>query len=645
MNNRQNYYYEFGAYRIDVSNNILLQNNEIVHLSPKLFETLLILIEKNGQMVSKEELFNRLWSQTFVEESNLSQNIFQLRKILKNGDQDLNYIETLPKRGYRFTAKVKKVFTQLHEIVENEKTKDKWEIEKGIERNEKEFRFQNGANYFSKSKLIFATLSCLLLLFCLGAFLFLIPSKTKGKVEKKLNTNHSIAVLPFKHIGETKADEHLQTGIADALTTKLSNLRQLTVRPTSAILQIKKDEPRQIGEELAVETILTGVIQQNDGRIRVTAQLINVKDGDTIWAEKFDISNQGIFDLQDNISEKVLQSLKVQMNADDSNKINKRYTENVEAYQAYSRGRYFWAMSSRNDLAKSIEYFQQAIKIDPNYALAYSGLADAQIFISSKNTGKSIALENQKLAKINALKALEIDDSLAEPHTTLAAIIFEESGDWGTAEKEFLKAIELNPNYSVGHNWYSLHLLAMGDFEKAEIELKKALEIDPVSPSMTSALGQIYYYQKKYDLAIAQYEKSLELDREFARTKVYLGLALLEVGQDERALSLFSEIDKIYPIHTVSKTALGSFYAKNGQEKEAQKILQILNNVEKPSVYENYGIAVINAHLGNIEKALDILESLSPYRNINMIVRIKFDPKLDLLRKEERFQKIVQQLP
>jgi DNA-binding winged helix-turn-helix (wHTH) protein/TolB-like protein/Tfp pilus assembly protein PilF len=611
------FYYEFGKYRLNPTDKSLWRDNQVVALTPKQIEILLLLLENAGNTVSREEFFNLIWGGTFVEEANLTQNVFQLRKTLSENHGRAEFIETVPKRGYRFAAPCRK-----------SENKGNPTIEKRLATVEKTrlFNFRN------------LVLACLFIcLLTLGYFFFF---RSKSNSTASNPPNSTIAILPFKEIGN-QSDKQLEIGLADALITKLSGLKNIAVRPTSAVMQTKQTEPIQIGRELNVEIILSGTIQRENEQLRVTVQLVRVADGNTLWAETFDGSSKNIFDIQDEISEKILQTLQKQINPEENRQITKRHTNNPAAFEAYSRGRYFWTTGSNTDLDKSIQYFQKAIELDPRYALAYSGLADAQLFYTNGVAGTKVATEYFRLAKMNALKALEIDSSLAEPHTTLAAIIFEENDDWAEAEKEFLKAIEINPNYAVGRVGYSLHLLGQGDFEKAKSEMKKALEIDPVSPSMVNALGQIYYFEKSYDLAIEQFQKAIELDPDFARAKVYLSLSLMEVNRKEEALIMLEKVYGGYRFHSGAKTALGWLYANLGNRNKAQEILQELEKTQNPHIFDKYAIAIINAELGNTDKAFVILEEISKFRNLSLLLRLKFDPKINQLRQDKRFEKLL----
>ena len=633
MEHRIESIFVFGNYKLDPEGQVLLCNNEIVPLTPKLFETLRLLVENGGRTLSKETFLTSLWPDTFVEESNLAQYIFHLRRMLGENSDGQTYIKTVPRRGYQFVAPVKVVLaTPVN----------------GITYSSPDTGGDNGSGATRAGKRsVSRTWRYIAFAFPLFAILFLAlyivvwRQPQSAPASQPAPGKESIAVLRFKHIGEVGSDADLGMGMTDALITKLSNLTNIKVRPTSSIINTGQTDPMEIGRELMVDTVLDGTIQSTGDVIRVTVQLINVRDGVTIWANKFDSGAKDVFAVQDSISEQVSLSLVNRLNQTEIARLNKRHTNNLAAYEAYSRGRYFWATSSRTNFSKAVEYFEKAIELDPGYALAYSGLADAQILVASTLTGTSSAVENEKSAKANVLRALELDGSLAEPHATLAAITFQEGGDWNAVEKEFLVSIELNPNYSVAYNWYSLHLLAQGQFATAETMMRRALEIDPVSPSMTTALGQIYYFGKQYDLAIKQFEKSIELDPKFVRANVYLALSLGAIGKDEQAVQLMESVSRDYPTYTNVKTALGYLYSKSGRPGDAKKMLSRLEKIENPSVFEKYGIALINLHLGNREKSIEILKEISSFRSLNLIVRLKFDPELNILRQDKEFEDLL----
>src|SRR5262249_45528673 len=375
MFRQDNSIYEFGPFRLDPAEKTLSKDGESVALTPKAFDTLLILIEKSGRLVEKEELMKQLWPDTFVEENSLSQNIYLVRKALGEESQGARYIETVPRRGYRFNAPVREVSGGDAAI----------RAQLPVRNNEAtiEAPATAGSHFhltslphprrFSKT-LLFALTPALMLL-----AIWLIWSATRHSVagfEAK-----SIAVLPFKPLGPLGAeasDAHLGLGITDAMISRFSGIQQITVRPTSAIFRYDGQpyDPFKVGRELDVDAVLEGTLQQVGDRIRVTVQLINVHNGAPLWSDTFDEKFTDVFAVQDAIAEQVAQALKLRLTTDERSHRTWRSTENPEAYQAYARGLFFWNKRTEDGLSRSIEYFNQALAEDPHYALAWAGLAD-----------------------------------------------------------------------------------------------------------------------------------------------------------------------------------------------------------------------------------------------------------------------------
>lgn len=323
--------YQFGPFCLDAEERVLLREGRLVPLPAKALSTLLVLVLSRGQLVEKEVLIEKVWPEEFVEEGNLAQHIFMLRKALGETVENVKYIETVPRRGYRFVAPV----------------------------SERRKEFAEVANDVSKRITL------------------------KKDTPERLVDIPSIAVLPFETLGATTQDEYLGLGIADALITRLSKLRKVKVRPTSAVRNAMKDNAVSVGRALKVATVLEGTIQKWDEYIRVTVQLVSIRDGATLWAERFDEKFTNIFAIEDSISEKAATALTVKLTAEEQELLAKRYTENTQAHQAYLKGRYFFARRSQESLTKSIEYFELAIRIDPDYAIAYAGLAECYCMLIS----------------------------------------------------------------------------------------------------------------------------------------------------------------------------------------------------------------------------------------------------------------------
>src|SRR5205085_450283 len=455
MSKQVAYFYDFGPFRLDVAERLLMRNTEVVSLTPKVFDTLLVLVEAGGHLVEKGELLSTLWPDSYVEESSLAQNISLLRKALGEGPGEHQFIQTVPKRGYRFIADVRKVPSNgTNEQVLHERTHTQILIEEVDDRtdephtaiNIKPLRFPAAR---AQSWRRYVLLACaVLIMTAAGAYyLHMRARNNTGAAQIK-----SIAVLPFKTIGAQETDEQLGLGMADAIIIKLETLQQPVTLPTSSVFKFTErgQDPFSVGRQLGVDAILDGTVQRAGERVRVTAQLINVKDGRTLWAGKFDEQYSNIFALQDSISEQLASALIPRLTSDDRERLAKRQTQNPEAYQDYLTGIYFWNKRSKEGLTKAIGYFQQAINKDPNYALAYAALADCYCLDMNYNYNIVPPQESNKAQAVAARKAIALDDTLAEAHAALAAVLINER-DRAGAYREYQRALELNPNYAVAH--------------------------------------------------------------------------------------------------------------------------------------------------------------------------------------------------
>jgi TolB-like protein/Tfp pilus assembly protein PilF len=445
----------------------------------------------------------------------------------------------------------------------------------------------------------------------------------------------SIAVLPFKLLGAGENDKYLTMGFADVLITRLGSLNRIVLRPTSAVFKYTDAEQDALaaGKELKVDAVLEGSIQKAGGRLRVTARLLRVRDGESMWAETFNGRLADPFAVQDEMSERLAVALALNPAEDEKRLLTRRYTESIEAYQAYARGRYLWNKRDPGSFKKAIEYFEEAIKIDGDYALAYAGLADCYSLLVSylmipQNDGFP-------KARVAAQRALEIDDTLTEAHTSLAKILQLYDWNWEEAEKEFRRAIELNPNYATAHQWYGEYLISMGRFDEAEAEMKLALELDPVSPAINVAQGFPYYYNRKYDEAIAAYKKAFDLDPTSDLTHARLFAAYCQKRMYDEAIAEYVAVYVNYPqFQERVKTA----YAASGITGFWEMHLPSSQR-EK----QKWQIARVYANLNNKVEALMWLEKAVDGREHNMTL-LKVDPEFDSLRSEPRFQELLKRM-
>lgn len=630
-------FYEFGPFRLDASDRLLLRDGKLVPLKPKVIDTLLLLVENSGRVVAKDELLGALWPDSFVEESNLTQNIYALRKALGAGQPP--FIETIPRRGYRFAAAVKKLTDAAASSSTDGPaggaavpTENTWE---GSEQDPStDGPAPAGRDGYRRlnSRLLYVSA---LLLLSAAALVYVWRSGEAGRPAAGAGVK-SIAVLPFKSLRAEAGEDFAGPGMADALITKLSNIKNLNVLPTSAVLKFGGPDcdPLAAGRTLGVDSVLDGRVQRDGGRIRVTVQLLRTADGAPLWAGQFDENFTDVFAVQDSISDQVTRVLAPRLSGEERERLQKHYTENADAYQAYLKGRYFWNKRTAEGFKKGIEYFRQAIAQDPDYALAHAGLADCYARLNER--GLPPAEDTAPRAKAAVMKALALDDSLAEAHATLGFIKFRFEWDFPGAAQEYQRAIRLNPNYAVAHQWYAFYLLATDRQPEALGQLERARQLDPVSLNASSALGSYYYFTRQYDRAVELLQKAIEMEPGFAEAHWTLGLAYEQKGLGKQAADQFRKAQDLSGGGDGPGAALGHLYAVTGKAGEARRLIDELRETSKRRYVPPYEVAVIYAGLGEQELALAWLEKAYDERSLRP-VWLKFDPRLDGLRADSRF--------
>ena len=453
--------------------------------------------------------------------------------------------------------------------------------------------------------------------------------------------SRSLAVLPFQVLRvEEKADEFLGMGLADAIITKLSNLQRIMVRPTSAVVKYFDGTHNILaaGQELNVGYVLDGRIQRAGDRLRLTVQLVRIRDGSPLWAAKFDENYTDLFTVEDSISEQVADALVPRLTGEEREVLLRRETENSDAYRAFLKGRYFWNRFTPEDFAKALEYFREAVRLDPHYAQAHVGIADyynwAAIF------GLGTPGENFPPAKAAAIRALELDDSLAEAYAALAFTNLCYDWDWETAEQRFRRAIELNPNYGPAHQWYSNLLAAQGRFAEAIAEIKRAQEINPLSLMDRSIGGWTYYHARQYHLAERELKAIVDTERNFTNSYLILGFVYERLARYEEAIEYLDKAIDLIPGTIVPLAVKGYVLAASGKREEALEVLAQLNKLNEERYVSPYFPALVNAGLGDRDAALSSLERAFEQRD-EWLVWLGVEPKFDEFRSERRFKKLL----
>jgi len=620
MNQRALHYYEFGPFKLNATERLLERGSEPVPLTPKVFDTLLVLVENSGHVLEKNELMQQLWPDSFVEESSLTQNISLLRRALTDPAADENYIETIPKRGYRFVASVQERSEvrngnglQLIEHV-SEPPVEKTVIDK----------VEAVSNPGSKTK-VYIAISATVLLCALVAF----PYWYRHRTTSVSFTPRSVAVLPFKTIGTNAENDLLGFGMADAMIIKLSRLDQLTVLPTSSIFRYsnRDRDPVAIGKELGVEGVLDGTVQRDGDWVRVTAQLIRLPDGKTVWSGQFDERYSSIFTLQDSISEQLSSALRPRVTAVKE----KHLTENTQAYQAYLTGLNFWNRRTRENLPKAINYLEQAIALDPNFAEAHAILADCNYLLLTDEYGTATPDEALKRARVSVAKALELNDSLAEAHTVQAGIKLVER-NFDDAGKEFRRALELNPNYAVGHVRFAYYLFSTLRLDDALAHMRRAQQLDPVSAVTNGALAGMLYNARDYDNSISYSKRALELEPSSLPARLNLAEAYIQKRMFNEALAEIEKVKDGSPDYYYWEKAFA--YAFAGRRDDARRML---SDVEKHSTFAiHYNYALVYGALGEKDRAFAEMDQMAIGRF--RLAAVKFDPQFDPLRGDPRFK-------
>ncbi len=646
MSARPQRLYEFGPYRLDIAEQRLLRNGEPVPLTPKAFETLVALVERSGLLVEKDELMKVVWSDAFVEESNLTNNVYALRKMLGRGENGRSYIETVPKRGYRFTAPVRKLPPEtlvvekrtLTRVVTEEAVPDDSQGPSMIGAGEALVVAHAPARAHLRSK--WPWLLVALSTVALGISGFFIYRSLTAAPRSQID---SIAVLPFKNESGNADVEYLSDGVTETLINSLSQLSNLSVKARSTVFRYKDKtvEPQTVAAELSVQAILTGRIVQRGDDLTLYLSLVDGRNGNQLWGQRYDRKLADLVALQNEIGHEVSQKLRVQLSARDEQKLKKEYTSSTEAYQLYLRGRYHALKRTLPETQKAISYFQQAIAVDPSYALAYVGLSDAHVSSLAANLPSNEVFPQ---ARVAAQKAIEIDDTLAAAHAQLGFIIFWYDWDWGASENKFKRALELDPDGADTHLFYAHLLSNTGRHAEALAEAKRARELDPLNLRINALEAQFLIHAGRTDEALTRLQDTLEMDSNYFLAHLYSSSAYIEKGMYSEAISEARRAREISGGRSTHAEAfLGYALAKSGKEAEARSVLDGLLKSPAERYVSPYHIALVYNGLGEHDEALAWLERAYAQRSTG-IVFLKVEPKWNNLRDDPRFQDLMRRV-
>jgi len=617
MAQQDNHSYEFGRFRLKPAERVLLREGEPVPLTPKVFDILVTLVEHGGQVVAKDDLMKRVWPNTFVEEGNLTQNISLLRKALGESSGGVQFIETVPRRGYRFVAD----------------TNQSWG--NGAEHDISEVRIDSPpvvpipdtVSHRGVKRTPFYALAAGLVVIGIIGLVYFTGRGTTGEAAPI----GSIAVLPFVDESSDPDAEYINDKIAESLINSLSKLPQLRVVPRSVVAGYKGREidPRKIGQELNVRAVVTGHMRRHGDIISIQADLIDIQSVAQLWGQHYDHKVSDVLLVQDDISRDIFENLRLKLNVEEK--------KQLDAYRLYLKGRNAWNKRTGDALQEAIEFFNQAIAIDPNNSAAYAGIADCYNMLVVY--GRVEPKEGFPKAKEAATKALEIDESSAEAHSSMAFIKFRWDWDRAATEREFQEAIKLKPAYAPAHQWYSSYLVAIERFDEAIAEAKRTEELEPLSFVASSHLGWIYYLSGQNDKAIEQCRKILELDPSSFPARRYLGLAYEAKGMYAEAIAEFQTGVKLSG-SPLMLALLGHAYAASGKTAEAKQVLNDLQQLQDQRYVSPYTVAAIYAGLSDQDQAFKWLEKAVEERDI-WLMNLKVDPVFAKLRSQRQFTDIL----
>lgn len=715
--------YEFGPFRLDTDSYALLRDGRPVTLTRKAVEMLIVLVEHRGEVLEKDALLKRLWPDTTVEGSNLTQNIYMIRQALGEAAQQQTYIETVPKRGYRFTAPVTEVSpngnapqpsggvdapaapddagrpapqtpADSHAAADIHTTSDAAaaappdsdastqpsaagqrpaeattaplppavtsDPSAAADADEDTFvpNLGDGVRAADTSPLpqpaqtgplpsrrfragaVGIVAVALVLMLAVAAYVY----RTR-QLSRPARSPRVIAVLPLKHIGPESEASHLGLGMTDAMITKLSNLQQIQVRPTSAVFKYTAADydPVKAGKELEVDAVVEGTVQRAGDSVRVTVRLLSIPEGRPLWGEIYNRRATDLFAVQDSVSEEVAQALKLKLTTEERTQLTKRHTQNPEAYQAYAHGFYFWNLRTEDGFRQSIRHYEEAVRLDPSYALAYAGLADSYGLVAYYGYER-VAPRGEALGRARemAARAVQLDETLPEAHAATGLVRSLERDMDGTAAA-YRRALDLNPNYATARQRYALTLLNRGRLEEATSEMQRAQSLDPLSTVININLAQMHYFARDYERAAATAEKALETSQGgMSRLMLLnlLGSTRALQGRREEARAYFGRALEQDAESDDAREGLAFTAALAGDREEATKDFPRFRELTGQFPQAHLSLAVTHSALGEADEAFRHFERFIASQNAPAPT-LRFDPRLDRLRADPRFAELM----
>ena len=610
--------YEFGPFCLDPGERLLLRDGRAVSLPPKAFDILQFLVERSGHLVEKRELLTHLWPDATVEEANVAQNIWELRRALEESRGGPRYIDTVPKHGYRFVASVR---VSERDPLDAPRTTDEPRAR------------PSGTDWHFGRRTLVSSIAVIVGAIVVTAW-WMVQDRRRSP---DISTRRTLAVLPFQVLGNSD-DEYLSVGLADALITRLGNLERVTIRPMSATLKYggSRQDPLAAARELRVSAFVDGTVQRSQDVLRVTVRLVNTLDGVALWAQSFDEPLGDLLTVEDAIGDRVAFVLIPRLTEEEHSRLAHRHgPRDAEAYRDYLIGRYYWNKRTLPAFEKAQQSFARAIERDPTYADAYAGLADTYL-LRAAFSGRPFA-EVAPIAEPAVLKALQLDDTVSGAHARLAWLLWHRY-DWRTAEAEFRRAIDLTPGDATSHQWFALFLKDLGRTDEAISEMRRAQELDPLSVVIAADVGHVLFFARRYDEAIEAGRKAIEMDPAFAYAHFAVALPYEKKGLFDLAISELKTATDATHTNPATIATLARCYWLAGRNSEANQLLQQLRRLLARGDAQPSAVALAYAAIDSHEAVRLLIEGCSG--RADCLVPVAHDPRFDQIRSEPQFARL-----
>jgi TolB-like protein/DNA-binding winged helix-turn-helix (wHTH) protein len=630
----------FGVFELNLNTGELKKGGQRIKLQPQPSKVLAILAGRAGEIVTRDEIQQQVWGdELFVDfERGLNVCIQQIRGSLNDDADHPRFIETLPKRGYRFLPPVERV-TQPSISAQPVDFRGADTVPIVSKGTRPSLRAPTSRSRKRVAAIVFATFAVALVV------LYFARASTNLLSRRGSRAIHSIAVLPFDNFSGDPEQQYFADGMTEALTADLGQIRGLRVPSRTSVMYYKRanKQLREIARELDVDALVEGSVTRFGNHVGVTVQLLDGSRDQHLWGSSYERDSRDVVTLQHELARSITEELKISLTPEEQQLLKSSHPVNPDAYSSYLHGRYYWYKRTNEGFQKSIQYYEQAIVADPGYAPAYAGLADAYALLASSPNDALPPNEAMPKAKAAAQKALQLDDGLAEAHASLAYVSMVYEWNWAKAEKEFRRAIEINPHYAGAHEWYAQLLAARGREEEALSEVKKARDADPMLVLMHAAVAEVLYYSRHYDDVIAQCRQTLEMDPGYPLAHLHLGRAYTAKGMYSEAITEYRKAQDSLGETPAIVTAIGYTNAKAGDRSPARKALELLKTQSNQRYVPALYFAAIYTGLGDSKEGIAWLET-AYQEHYDYLVYLNVDPMADSLRSSPRFQALLQKL-